>query len=252
MTPFVAPARSRYALWTGSHPRRYQRTAQRISSGSVCRHLKIAGRIAFFTICSGYQPPLAEVATQPCGFIPRSLIIWDKGHIVIGRGHYHWRHETCWYAVKKGAQVHDRPHGSVSPLCGRCPGGRPKGELERLAVRRLAALRYRLAGATYSVIAETMKQLPHVSETHGLGRRDSGVGGTLARDGDAARGPDGARERPVGSGVLEGAVAVREWHRAGWPTGYRDDGTAVPTASCRHRSPVIAWFAAATDGVAGT
>ena len=28
-------------------------------------HLKIAGRIAFFTICSGYQPPLAEVATQP-------------------------------------------------------------------------------------------------------------------------------------------------------------------------------------------
>ena len=27
---------------------RYQRTAQRISWGSVCRHLKIAGRIAFF------------------------------------------------------------------------------------------------------------------------------------------------------------------------------------------------------------
>ena len=27
------------------------------------------------------------------------------GHIVIGRGHYHWRHETCWYAVKKGAKA---------------------------------------------------------------------------------------------------------------------------------------------------
>ena len=39
------------------------------------------------------------------GFVRRSLIIWDKGHIVIGRGHYHWRHETCWYAVKKGAQA---------------------------------------------------------------------------------------------------------------------------------------------------
>ena len=25
---------------------------------------------------------------------------------MIGRGHYHWRHETCWYAVKKGAQAH--------------------------------------------------------------------------------------------------------------------------------------------------
>ena len=39
--------------------------AHRISAGSVCRHLKIAGRIAFFTISSGYQSPLAEVATQP-------------------------------------------------------------------------------------------------------------------------------------------------------------------------------------------
>ena len=48
-----------------SEYRRVQRTAQRISSGSVCRHLKIAGRIAFFMISSGYQPPLAKVATQP-------------------------------------------------------------------------------------------------------------------------------------------------------------------------------------------
>ena len=31
-----------------SEYRRYQRTAQRISSGSVCRYLKIVGRIAFF------------------------------------------------------------------------------------------------------------------------------------------------------------------------------------------------------------
>ena len=42
----------------------------------------------------------------------RSLIIWDKGHIVIGRGHYHWRHEACWYAVKKGAQAHWKLAGS--------------------------------------------------------------------------------------------------------------------------------------------
>ena len=37
---------------------------------------------------------------------------------------------------------------------------RPKGELERLAVRRLAAMRYRLAGATYSVIAEKLTEDP--------------------------------------------------------------------------------------------
>ena len=49
--------------------------------------------------------PIAARGLDACGFVPRSLIIWDKGHIVFGRGHYHWRHEACWYAVKKGAQA---------------------------------------------------------------------------------------------------------------------------------------------------
>ena len=49
--------------------------------------------------------PVAAGGLAACGFIRRSLIIWDKGHIVFGRGHYHWRHESCWYAVKKGAQA---------------------------------------------------------------------------------------------------------------------------------------------------
>ncbi len=35
---------------------------------------------------------------------------------------------------------------------------RPKGEVERLAVRRLSAMRYRLAGATYSAIAEKLTE----------------------------------------------------------------------------------------------
>ena len=51
--------------------RRHQRTLQRLSSGSVCRHLKITGRIAFFMISSGYQPPSAKVTTEPCGRVAR-------------------------------------------------------------------------------------------------------------------------------------------------------------------------------------
>ena len=35
---------------------------------------------------------------------------------------------------------------------------RPKGEAQRIAVRRLAAMRYRLAGATYRVIAEKLTE----------------------------------------------------------------------------------------------
>lgn len=29
-------------------------------------------------------------------------IIWNKERFALGRGDYHWKHEPCWYAVKKG------------------------------------------------------------------------------------------------------------------------------------------------------
>ena len=62
------------------------------------------GSIAYVWM-SSLALPVAARGLDACGFVRRSLIIWDKGHIVIGRGHYHWRHETCWYAVKKGAKA---------------------------------------------------------------------------------------------------------------------------------------------------
>lgn len=37
------------------------------------------------------------------GFERRALIIWAKSALQISRGHYHWQHEPCWYAVRKGA-----------------------------------------------------------------------------------------------------------------------------------------------------
>jgi len=39
---------------------------------------------------------------QAAGFDVRAQIIWAKNNIAIGRGHYHWQHEPCWYAVRKG------------------------------------------------------------------------------------------------------------------------------------------------------
>jgi len=35
-----------------------------------------------------------------CGFDIRAQIIWAKECIVLSRGHYHWQHEPCWYAVR--------------------------------------------------------------------------------------------------------------------------------------------------------
>ena len=43
---------------------------------------------------------------QSAGFAPRAQIIWAKNNIVIGRGDYHWQHEPCWYAVRKGKTGH--------------------------------------------------------------------------------------------------------------------------------------------------
>ena len=52
----------------------------------------------------------AEVARglEAGGFQIRSQIIWVKQHFVISRGAYHWRHEPCWYAVRKGQNGHWR------------------------------------------------------------------------------------------------------------------------------------------------
>lgn len=39
---------------------------------------------------------------EACGFDIRSQIIWAKSNFAISRGDYHWQHEPCWYAVRKG------------------------------------------------------------------------------------------------------------------------------------------------------
>ncbi|MFH5927333.1 site-specific DNA-methyltransferase [Roseomonas xinghualingensis] len=40
------------------------------------------------------------------GFSIRAQIIWAKERLVLGRGHYHWQHEPCWYAVREKGTGH--------------------------------------------------------------------------------------------------------------------------------------------------
>ena len=48
------------------------------------------------------------------GFDIRSQIIWAKERHVLSRGHYHWQHEPCWYAVKsKGHWSGDRKQSTL-------------------------------------------------------------------------------------------------------------------------------------------
>lgn len=69
-----------------------------------------------------------EVAAglQSCGFEIRSQIIWVKQHFAISRGAYHWRHEPCWYAVRKGQSGHwlgDRKQTTVWEVANLNPFG---------------------------------------------------------------------------------------------------------------------------------
>src|SRR3712207_7660652 len=43
---------------------------------------------------------------RACGFEIRAQIIWAKERLVISRGHYHWQHKPCWYAVKGRSEEH--------------------------------------------------------------------------------------------------------------------------------------------------
>jgi DNA modification methylase len=61
---------------------------------------------------------MLEVAAglQDIGFELRQQIVWVKPVHVISRSAYHWQHEPCWYAVRKGASagwVGDRSQSTV-------------------------------------------------------------------------------------------------------------------------------------------
>jgi DNA modification methylase len=60
-----------------------------------------------------------QASLRAVGFGVRSQIVWDKCRLIISRGHYHWRHEPCWYAVRKGKTGHwhgDRRQQTVWPI----------------------------------------------------------------------------------------------------------------------------------------
>ena len=46
------------------------------------------------------------VSLEAVSLLRRSMIVWAKSSPAIGRGDYHWQHESCWYAVRKGGTGH--------------------------------------------------------------------------------------------------------------------------------------------------
>ena len=54
---------------------------------------------------AGNKAHIVAESLLACGFDLRSQIIWNKNNFVIGRGHYHPKHEPCWYAVRSGGNA---------------------------------------------------------------------------------------------------------------------------------------------------
>lgn len=56
--------------------------------------------------CASWFIGLVQRSVEACNFEMRSLIIWAKSRFSISRGHYHWKHEPCIYAVRNGGTGH--------------------------------------------------------------------------------------------------------------------------------------------------
>jgi hypothetical protein len=49
---------------------------------------------------AGQHTSEVQQSQEASGFDIRSQIIWAKERFALSRGHYHWQHEPCWYAVR--------------------------------------------------------------------------------------------------------------------------------------------------------
>ena len=73
------------------------------------------GEVAYVWHGALHATTVAE-SLLACGFDLRAQIVWAKDALVLGRGHYHWRHEPCWYAVRAGGRGHWRGDRSQTTL----------------------------------------------------------------------------------------------------------------------------------------
>lgn len=78
---------------------------------------------------------LVEAGLRANGLSVRSQIIWVKQIAVLGRSDYHWRHEPCWYAVRKGKGVDvrwagDRTQNTVWDIQNSNPMGGKKDDMK--------------------------------------------------------------------------------------------------------------------------
>ena len=79
------------------------------------------GSVAYVWHAGRYASTVQDSLTA-VGFDVRSQIIWAKDRFALSRGHYHWQHEPCWYAVRKRTGQLDRRPQAIDAVAD--PGAR--------------------------------------------------------------------------------------------------------------------------------
>jgi len=74
----------------------------RASWGEAWEHSP--AKVAYVWHASALVSATAD-ALKASGYEMRAHIIWRKPFLIRGRGHYHYQHESCFYAVRKGASA---------------------------------------------------------------------------------------------------------------------------------------------------
>lgn len=67
---------------------------------------------------AGLFAGIVQQGLEAAKFETFAQIIWAKPRFAIGRGHFHWQHEPCWAAVRKGATADFRGDRKQSTLWG--------------------------------------------------------------------------------------------------------------------------------------
>jgi DNA modification methylase len=77
---------------------------------------------------AGRHASTVQESLEATGFEVRAQIIWAKDRFALSRGHYHYQHEPCWYAVRGTASWHgDRKQTTLWPINAREDGGHGHG-----------------------------------------------------------------------------------------------------------------------------
>lgn len=87
------------------------------------------GTVAYIWHASLHTSEVKQ-SLEASGFSMRAQIIWAKDRFAFSRGHYHWQHEPCWYAVRGTSGAHwsgDRKQSTVWTIDAREDDGHGHG-----------------------------------------------------------------------------------------------------------------------------